>query len=458
MLCNLIIFAQPPNNNIMATIKAFIRTGKKDKESNIRFRLSDGRGIQMFHKSDLTVSPLLWDDKKEQYKAKCLVKAEERLRLNTLIAERKKLILSIYSSSECNTSKDLDQLIDMALHPEKYSIEQADIYSLFEQYYNDKKLPLVTVKNMNVLVRCLKRYELFKTVYENNSFNLNIDTISGDILEDFESFMRNEHTLYKEYPEIYSAIPYAIDANKKVVPQERGHNTIVNLMRKFRMFYGWCIKKKITANYPFSEYSMKAEVYGTPIYITLEERNIIADFDLSSRPALELQRDIFIFQCLIGCRVSDLFELTSKNIINDIIEYIPNKTKDERAMLVRVPLNDRAKQLIEKYKGVDCKGRLFPFISSQKYNDDIKEVFKVCGITRMVTTLNPITRKEEQVPINEIASSHMARRTFVGNLYKKVKDPNLVGSLSGHKEGSKAFARYRDIDDDIKKELVSLIE
>ena len=55
MLCNLIIFAQPPNNNIMATIKAFIRTGKKDKESNIRFRLSDGRGIQMFHKSDLTV-------------------------------------------------------------------------------------------------------------------------------------------------------------------------------------------------------------------------------------------------------------------------------------------------------------------------------------------------------------------------------------------------------------------
>jgi hypothetical protein len=52
----------------------------------------------------------------------------------------------------------------------------------------------------------------------------------------------------------------------------------------------------------------------------------------------------------------------------------------------------------------------------------------------------------------------MARRTFVGNLYKKVKDPNLVGSLSGHKEGSKAFARYREIDDDIKKELVNMIE
>lgn len=39
-----------------------------------------------------------------------------------------------------------------------------------------------------------------------------------------------------------------------------------------------------------------------------------------------------------------------------------------------------------------------------------------------------------------------------------MKDPNLVGSLSGHKEGSKAFARYRDIDDDMKKEMIGYLE
>ena len=76
----------------------------------------------------------------------------------------------------------------------------------------------------------------------------------------------------------------------------------------------------------------------------------------------------------------------------------------------------------------------------------------------MVTILNTTTGKEEKRPLDEIASSHLARRTFIGNLYKKVKDPNLVGSLSGHKEGSKAFARYRDIDEDMKKELVSLLD
>ena len=52
----------------------------------------------------------------------------------------------------------------------------------------------------------------------------------------------------------------------------------------------------------------------------------------------------------------------------------------------------------------------------------------------------------------------MARRTFVGNLYSKVKDPNLVGKLSGHKEGSKAFSRYRDIDKNMREELINLID
>jgi hypothetical protein len=60
--------------------------------------------------------------------------------------------------------------------------------------------------------------------------------------------------------------------------------------------------------------------------------------------------------------------------------------------------------------------------------------------------------------MNEIASSHLARRCFVGNLYKQVKDPNLVGALSGHKEGSKAFARYREIDEQMKNELVKMLE
>ena len=57
-----------------------------------------------------------------------------------------------------------------------------------------------------------------------------------------------------------------------------------------------------------------------------------------------------------------------------------------------------------------------------------------------------------------IASSHVARRTFIGNIYKLVKDPNLVSALTGHVEGRRAFTRYRTIDIDMKKDLVKILE
>jgi integrase len=120
-------------------------------------------------------------------------------------------------------------------------------------------------------------------------------------------------------------------------------------------------------------------------------------------------------------------------------------------------LNDKAKAILEKYKDCESK-KLLPFISEQKYNDAIKKAFKLAEIDRIVTILAPLTNEEVKKSLYEVASSHMARRTFIRNIYKKVKDPNLVGALSGHKEGSKAFNRYREIDEDMKKELVSMLD
>lgn len=41
-------------------------------------------------------------------------------------------------------------------------------------------------------------------------------------------------------------------------------------------------------------------------------------------------------------------------------------------------------------------------------------------------------------------------------MHKKVKDPDLVSSVSGHKEGSKVFRRYREIDEEINNTLNKL--
>lgn len=174
-------------------------------------------------------------------------------------------------------------------------------------------------------------------------------------------------------------------------------------------------------------------------------------------PELANQRDIFIFQCHTGCRVSDLYGFTKKNIVDGQLVYIARKTKEGNPVTIRVPLTSTAKEILRKHKK-DSEERLFKYINKQDYNEHIREVLRICGINRNIVRLNPTTREPETVRICDAASSHMARRTFIGNLYKKVKDQNLISSMTGHGVNSKAFARYREIDDDIKTQTIKLIE
>ena len=299
---------------------------------------------------------------------------------------------------------------------------------------------------------------------------------------DAESFLAeddvllNEPEIFLQYPEIYEQYPYSakvavktpkrkrpprLDAEGNEVPKgmplPRGQNTVSDMLTRFRAFFLWAIDNGYTTNNPFKHFTIGEIVYGTPIYISNEERNQLFEADLSDNKDLETQRDIFVFQCLIGCRVSDLYKMTRRNMIDGAIEYIPRKTKEDRPITVRVPLNETARRLIAKYRDPDRES-LFPFNTEQDYNRKIKEAFRRAGLDRMVTVLDQQTRQEIQRPLYEVASSHMARRTFIGNIYKKVKDPNLVGALSGHKEGSRAFARYRTIDDDLKKEMIGFLD
>lgn len=296
---------------------------------------------------------------------------------------------------------------------------------------------------------------------------LDVNTIDKETLEDFFDYMANEKALSEEYPELFKRLlsSYPVEfcpKHKNCVIEERGRNILIGRKKSLKSFFNWMLEQGNTTNRPFENITIGSEVYGTPFYLTLQERNTVGDWDFSGNKYLERQRDIFIFQSLIGCRVSDLLKLTKDNIVHtdgvDAVQYIPRKTKDKKPVTATVPLNERAKRLVKKYKGVDTKGRLFPFISREKYNVAIKSILTICEIKRMVSVINPTTGEEEQRPINEIASSHMARRNFIGNLYKKVKDPNLIGDMSGHAEGSRSFSRYRDIDLEMKKDAVSLID
>ncbi len=217
------------------------------------------------------------------------------------------------------------------------------------------------------------------------------------------------------------------------------------------------MKQGYDTNLGFREIKTEQRIYGTPYYLSIEERDQLYAFDFSYMPQADLTRDIFVFQSLVGCRQGDLFSLTRENVKDGWLEYIPSKNLNRcRGELVRVPLCDKAQAILTKYEGLG--NRLFPLIDIHVYGSFIKFCLQVAGINRMVTILNPLTREEEQHPLYEVATTHTARKTFVGNLYKHVKDQALVASLTGHSANSVAFERYRTIDDDLKRDVLKTIE
>jgi len=304
--------------------------------------------------------------------------------------------------------------------------EVESIYTLFDTFLKERKLSANRYAHYMVLKRCLERYE----AHSKKPFTFELDLLS------FENYLTIEHTIIEKQ-------------------KERGINTVIGLMGKLRSFFLWAVANELITKNPFAKFKIDEAKYGTPYFLTIAERNHLYNFDFKNRKELAIQRDIFIFQCLVGCRVGDLMRFTATNVIDGFIEYIAGKTSDENPRTIRVPLTEIAKEIIDKYKGGKM---LLPFISETNYRLAIKEMLKIAEITRIVTILNPITRKDEQKPLNEVASSQLARRTLIGNLYSKVQDPNIVGSMSGHVEGSRAFARYRQIDDKIKSDTINLIE
>jgi len=288
-------------------------------------------------------------------------------------------------------------------------------------------------------------------------------------MSEFKTYIQNEGNLVSKFPLIYDKI---IDMMKKELPRElkikdtygldnKSENYSIYTIKKLISVVNWLRDdKKVLVNDPFAGFEVGSPRYvKRPVYLSMDERNILANFDFSDDELMSIQRDIFIFQCFVGCRYGDLIRLTPANVNNGVLEYVAGKTrKNKEPAQPRIPLSKMAKRLIDRYEGVDCNGHLFPFVNISKYNDLLKEMFQKAGLNRQVFVYDPMEKQEVVKHLYEVASSHMARKTFVGNSYKMTKDPSIIGMMSGHALGSKAFARYRDIDDDDLMEVIEKID
>jgi len=440
----------------MSTINAFIRTKNQNKPTIVRFRVRNGVNIDVEYQTNILINPLLWDSQKQIVKASRKFPNEDVNNQNLRINEFRIIIYEILNSKDmyCNFCSDY---LKAEIHKKLYPVIELDktitlidklsFFEIFDIFLKKHDISKQRIASYKVVKRSLERFE-YVSQKKNPSYLLSFETLSYDEIVEIELFLRNEFEFLKSDKSYKKRFAY-YKSNRP-----RGVNTVVGMLKKLRAFNNWAIANDYTTNYPFKKYKFKECIYGTPIFLTLNELEILYKFNFSSNKHLDQQRDIFVFQSLTGLRVGDMCKLTRANIIGGCVHYIPEKTKKEHGTTVIVPLNEIAKEIVEKYKNLKGK-KLLPFISFQQYNYSIKDILTLTDIKRNVTVINPVTRDYEIKPINKIASSHLARRNFIANLYLHVQDQAMLSSLTGHVSNSKSFERYRQITNELKEELVN---
>ena len=432
----------------MATVYYSVSTKTNERGlSRILVRFSAGQGLTARAKTEIFVDPATFKKGRVSIPRVAGQAQREAFAAQRALDELTILLLSSLNNLDDRREATADWLknaVHQYHHPEDIEKPEGEFLQAFDSFVKAKRYAHWRHLSFLGLKRILQRFEMY------DEQELRFDTFDRIVIQRLDDFLRDEHKLCIDptYEAIYQAIP------ESRRPAKRSQNTINGMHTRLRTFIRWAVEQGLATSNGYDRFKVDADVYGTPIYITIEERRQLYTAEMPTKE-LAVQRDIFVFQCCIGCRVSDLYQLTHRNIIRGAVEYVARKTRDGNPVTVRVPLTDTAKEIVARYKG---DNRLLPFIAEQAYNRSIKKAFEEAGLTRVVTWLNPKTRQAEQRRLCDIAASHLARRTFAGNLYKKLKDPNVIASMTGHKEGSRAFARYRAIDEDIKAEAVGLLE
>lgn len=425
----------------MATVQAFIRTStKKVDKVNVRFRLRDGRLVDLFHKSDIEVNPDVWDADKQAIKARVIYDETERTTFNKSITDRKDLILKAYSVAESKdnlTSDWLESEIDKLLHPEKYKPIDEKPTTLFQ--YLDKFIEsapqrkdkatgrLLSYNNIQQYRATQKHLLAFADIKRKKDFEFH--QINQKFYSDFVDYLQSE------IPETDSKGNTITDdeGNPKLLKESFTANSVGKHIRVLKLILNEATREGINTSTAYNNFHVLTEETDT-VYLNETELNQIKEADFSKTPYLDRVRDWFLLLAWTGSRFSDLEKVSKTDIRDNTITFRQQKTNTK----VIIPLHPVVLEILTKYNF-----NLPEPISNQRFNEYIKEVVKSSGIdsTETITRTVGGTLQNESKPKYQLVSSHTGRRSFCTNMYKRGLPTLMIMSISGHKT-EKSFLKY----------------
>lgn len=277
-----------------------------------------------------------------------------------------------------------------------------------------------------------------------------------NLLQNFEQSTRNKVDFETISIELYYQLIEFMEAELDLKP-----NTIGTHIKNLKAFLNEALEQQLTTNRTHqSKHFIKPSEESYTIALTWDEVDEIISLDLSDRPYLDSNRDLFIVVCTTGLRYSDLRQLNKKRIIRKASGNEIQLKTQKTGQGVVIPIDSRLQSVIDKYQHTETG---FPkVISNQKLNRTLKEIGKQIESLNEMEVYNT-TKGGKQLEVKkkryELIGTHTGRRTFATRWYlSELLPTRVIMAITGHKTERSFFRYIRLTPDDVTESFRRAIE
>lgn len=392
------------------------------KATSLYLFFSPEKGIRIKHRTSIKVQPRFWDFKLEKIRSVAPGSIELNNTLTLNAAEIVKTVQRERDRKGLLSLSDYKRIVSAILDSDESFYNPGQLTSLFEKFKSVKSVHNTTgtIQEYKTVFKAVEEYESTRNA------RLTLSDFDQDFFFSFEEFL-----------------------SKKQNPKNKNRGLLNDTIHKYistlKGFLSWCRDNGHIVHpdaFKIRSSSFKRKSHNEIVVLSEEELQKLVDFDLSEKPKYERVRDIFAVLSYTGQRISDVMSMSKSDFSDNKWTFLSEKVKK----IVVVPFNGyiaNALPIIEKYN------YKMPSISTQKFNDYIKEVGELIGIDSPVkiTRFNGKNKVVIEKPKYQFMTSHMGRRTMVTILLSKGVPISLVQKITQHSD-IRTLMKYESADTD----------
>ncbi len=254
-----------------------------------------------------------------------------------------------------------------------------------------------------------------------------------------EKFRADDVALSKLDREFIIELEYYIRNNPLKAHDPCLGNGVMKHLERFKKMVAWAkVLQWITFD-PYDDYQLSLKRYKRP-KLTIEELMTIEAKEFSSN-SLSYIKDLFLFSCYTGLAYADVMALTCQNFETGSDGQLWCKIYRQKSEeLAAVPVLNSAVELMSKYKNNPKAlntGKVFPYVSNQDVNRNLKIIGEVCGIEKYMSfhlgrhTFATAVTLLNGVPIETVSKMLGHKKITTTQIYAEVDERKIADDMAG---------------------------